>query len=147
MYGFLLRFASNFMTYKPSKSQWPWLWPSRSFKVKWDGVITISIYGVLIIYIVTTCPSLTLQFIHRVQWWTLNFRKKKSLKIINSNFQNSKTVLLWGPLTRKLRKSLKDSKVIWGRSSVLKVLTPIGNSFHIFGRETNSHSKTPSLCR
>ncbi len=52
--------------------------------------------------------------------------EKKSLKAINLKFQNSKTVLLWGPL-RKFRKSLKDSKVIWRRSSVLKVLAPVGS--------------------
>ena len=29
IYDFLLRFTSNFMTYKPSKCQWSWLWPYK----------------------------------------------------------------------------------------------------------------------
>ena len=39
---------------------------------------------------------------HRVPW--------NSWKIQNSKFQKSKTVLLWGPVRRKFRKSLKGFK-------------------------------------
>ncbi len=84
--------------YKASKSEWPWLWPSRSLKLKCDGAICLSIYGFLLIYIVTIC--LTFQFIHRVKWLTLNLRK-----IVNRKFQKSRRVLLWGLVRKKFRKN------------------------------------------
>ncbi len=43
----------------------------------WWCHLTLHIwYGFLMIYIVTTCPSLTFEFIYRAQWWALNFRKE-----------------------------------------------------------------------
>ena len=40
----------------------------------------------------------------------LKTSKTKSLKIVNSKFQNSKRVLLWRPLRRKFRRSLERFK-------------------------------------
>ncbi len=55
-------------------------------------VSLLSIYGFPMIYTVTKCLSLTFQFIHRVQWWILNFQKKivtQNVKIQNSTFVRS----------------------------------------------------------
>ncbi len=64
---------------------------------------------------------------------------KKSLKVRNSKFQKSKQYFCkdhWEENSEK--KGWKDSKVIWGRSSVLKVWLPLG-PMHV--NETKNISK------
>ncbi len=51
---------------------------------------------------------------------------KNSLKIGKPLFKKFKTVLLWGLLRRQFRKVSKNSKVSWGRSSILKFWLPYG---------------------
>ena len=106
---------NSFTRYNASKSEWPWLWPSRSLKVKCDGLIWLSICGFLLIYMVTTCLSLTFHFIHRVQWRTLNLRKKivKNRKPKISNIQSSTFVRTTQKTKQNKTKSWKNWKCIF----------------------------------
>ena len=94
-----------------------WLWPSRWRKVKCDGVIWLSIYGFLLIYIVTTCPSLIFQL---VKWWILNVQKK----LKTQNFNNPKSTFV-STTKKKIQENFgKKSNMICGRRSVLTFWLP-----------------------
>ena len=64
-------------------------------------------------------------FLHRLQWWIWNFRKKnvKNRKLKISNIPN---IILWGPLGGNFRKSLKTFGCDCSRSSVLQFSIPYG---------------------
>ncbi len=49
---------SNFMRYKALKSEWPWLWPFKSLKVKCHGVIELAMYCVLLMVNSNIRPNL-----------------------------------------------------------------------------------------
>ena len=46
------------MRYKTLKFQWPWLWPSRSLKVKCDSAIELPIHGFLLMVNSNIRPSM-----------------------------------------------------------------------------------------
>ncbi len=86
-----------------------------------------------------TCQFLTFQFIHRVQWRTLNLRKK-SLKIVNSKFKKSKSFVM--STQKKIQENFgKIQKVICGRSIVLKVLAPLWSPVNMVDTKTKKNPK------
>ncbi len=62
--------------------------------------------------------------------------KQNSWKIKNSKFQKSKTVLLWGPLRKKLQKKFERIQKWFGGGVAFWSLAPIGS--HVNKSETKS---------
>ncbi len=50
---------SSFMTYKSSKSAWPWLWPFNATKIKCNVATGLPIYNFLLVFNSDTWPNST----------------------------------------------------------------------------------------